>query len=346
MPGATSLAHRFYGRSAAAAVVLGFAVCAFSTAQAGPLPGDLETNAPQSIEDLKAIQKQVKTVLDKVVPCTVCLQVGGASGSGIIISKDGYILTAGHVSGTPDKKVKIIFADGKEVYGKTLGQNKGIDSGMVKINDEERKGGDWPFIEMGKSASLQRGQWVISVGHPGGYKKGRSPVVRLGRLQRVEQDTLTTDCTLVGGDSGGPLFDMEGKVIGIHSRIGPTLALNMHVPVDTYRETWERLAKGESWGGPLGSRRNQEEIKPYLGLKFEPDSTNCKVAEVTPDSPAAKAGLKVDDLVMTFDGKMVANYDDLLSQLKKKKPGEEVVLEVARNKETLKIKIVVGKAAG
>ncbi len=343
MPRATSLARRYLDRSATAAVVLGFAMFAFRAAEAGPLPGTLETSAPQSIDDLKAIQKQVKTVLEKVVPCTVCLQVGGSSGSGVIISADGYILTAGHVSGTPDKKVKIIFSDGREVYGKTLGQNKGIDSGMVKINDDERKG-DWPHVEMGNSAAVKKGQWVISVGHPGGYKKGRSPVVRLGRLQRdAEEDTLTSDCTLVGGDSGGPLFDLDGKVIGIHSRIGGTLATNMHVPVDTYRDTWERLAKGESWGGLLGRR---EEVKPYLGLTFEPDATNCKIAEVKPDSPAAKAGLKVDDLVMTFDGKMVANYEELLGQLKKKKPGDEIVLEVSRKNETLKLKVVIGKTSG
>jgi serine protease Do len=326
MPCATSLARRYLGRSATAAFALGFAMFAFRAAEAGPLPGTLETSAPESIDDLKAIQKQVKTVLEKVVPCTVCLQVGGASGSGVIISADGYILTAGHVSGTPDKKVKIIFSDGREVYGKTLGQNKGIDSGLVKINDDERKG-DWPHVEMGNSAAVKRGQWVLS----------------LGRLQRVEDDTLTSDCTLVGGDSGGPLFDLDGKVIGIHSRIGGTLATNMHVPVDTYRDTWERLAKGESWGGLLGRR---EEVKPYLGLKFEPDATNCKIAEVTPESPAAKAGLKVDDLVMAFDGKMVANYDELLSQLRKKKPGDEIVLEVSRKNETLKLKVVVGKTSG
>ncbi|MCL6480244.1 MAG: trypsin-like peptidase domain-containing protein, partial [Firmicutes bacterium] len=85
--------------------------------------------------------------------------------------------------------------------------------------------------------------------------------VRLGRVQWRNENLIRTDCTLVGGDSGGPLFDMHGKVIGIHSRIGPSLATNLHVPVNTYRQTWDRLAQGEVWGGrnsrgAVGTRRS------------------------------------------------------------------------------------------
>lgn len=335
----TSLARRFLTRSAVMALVLGLAFL-LPSSQAAPLPDDLETSEPKNIEELKAIQKQVKIVLEKAVPCTVCLVYSDHSGSGVIISSDGYILTAGHVSGKPGQDVDIILSDGKHIKGKSLGQNTPrIDSGMVKITTEEPKGG-WPHCEMGENSTSKKGQWVISVGHPGGYKKGRSPVVRLGRLQRIEDTVLTSDCTLVGGDSGGPLFDLEGKVVGIHSRIGNTLATNMHVPVDTYRYTWDRLASGESWSGGLGKN---DVFKPYIGIKFEPDAENCKIAEVSPNSPAAKAGLKVNDVVMQFDGQAVANYDELAAQLKKKKIGDEVALEITRDKETIKIKLTIGK---
>jgi len=341
MSRAPSSAGRFLVRFAASALGVGLAALVLPPANAGPLPGTLETNAPQSLDDLKAIQKQVKVVLEKVVPCTVGLQVGGASGSGVLITADGYVLTAGHVSGKPDQDVVVILSDGSRVKGKTLGQNTGIDSGLIKITDKHE--GPWPHAEMGNSAVVKLGQWVISTGHPGGYKKGRSPVVRLGRVQEANDDLIRSDCTLVGGDSGGPLFDLEGKVIGIHSRIGLTISTNIHVPVDTYRETWDRLAKSETWGGRLGSR---PATTPYLGLEFERDAPNCKIAEVKPDSPAAKAGLKVDDLVTKFDGSVVATFDDLLAHLRKKKPGDEVFLEVTRNKESLKLKVVIGKNAG
>jgi len=209
------------------------------------LPPALARATPESIEDLKAIQKQTKLVLDKVVPATVGLRIGSAAGSGVIVNEEGIVLTAGHVSGAADRPVEILLHDGRRLKGKTLGGNNGIDSGMVKITDKV----PFSWVEMGDSGKVKEGQWCIAVGHPGGFKSGRSPVVRVGRVQNITSNLIRTDCTLVGGDSGGPLFDMNGKVIGIHSRIGVGIADNVHVPVDTYRETWGKLAKGEVWGG-------------------------------------------------------------------------------------------------
>src|ERR1700758_5044418 len=117
---------------------------------------------------------------------------------------------------------------------------------------------------MGKSTSLTKGQWVVSIGHPGGFRPNRTPVVRLGRVLEANANLIVTDCTLVGGDSGGPLFDLDGKVIGIHSRISSGLAFNFHVPVDTYRTTWDRLVKGDVWGGGRTG--------PYIGVVLNPDA--------------------------------------------------------------------------
>jgi serine protease Do len=301
------------------------------------LPAAVEKIAPESIEDLRAIQEQVKKVLDKVIPCTVGVVVGNSSGSGVIINSEGYVLTAGHVSGKPDQDCFLILPDGKRVKGKTLGQNKGIDSGMIKIVEE----GKWNFAEMGDSAALKKGQWVIAIGHPGGFKTGRTPVVRVGRVLDATSSLIRTDCTLVGGDSGGPLFDMTGKVVGIHSRIGPTLQSNVHVPVDTFRETWDRLAKSESWGGFFSSRTTNE---PYLGVQVDVDNKEaCKVLEVTDNSPASKAGLKAGDVILKFDGSKLADADDLDIVLRRKKPGDEVSLDVKRGDETVTLKLTLGK---
>src|SRR5687767_1631473 len=100
------------------------------------LPPVLDKPAPETIEDLKAIQKQVRSVLDKVMPSTVGLRIGQGSGSGVIISKDGYVLTAGHVSGKDGREATVILPDGRKLKGKTLGANHGIDSGLIKITDE------------------------------------------------------------------------------------------------------------------------------------------------------------------------------------------------------------------
>jgi hypothetical protein len=215
------------------------------------LPKPLETNqAPASVEELREIEKHVQKVLQKVMPSVVGLVVGPGQGSGVIVTEDGIILTAGHVSGTPDKSAKVILTTGTPYLdGKTLGKNGGIDSGMIKITKQAK----YPCAEMGHSADLKVGQWVIAIGHPGGFRKNRTPVVRVGRILVANQYVIRTDCTLVGGDSGGPLFDMQGRVVGIHSRIGgKEISENMHVPIDTYRQYWTKLASGDSFGGQLG----------------------------------------------------------------------------------------------
>jgi serine protease Do len=300
-----------------------------------PLPPALEKTIPESLEDLRAIEAHVKTVVERVLPCTVGIRLGPNQGSGVIVSKDGFVLTAGHVSGQPDRDVQIILPSGKKLKGKTLGANRGIDSGLIKIIDA----GDWPFVEMAQSKPLKKGQWCLATGHPNGYQNGRAPVVRLGRVLEVTKSHIRTDCALVGGDSGGPLFDMHGRVIGIHSRIGNSLASNIHVPVDTYRESWDRLAKGEVWGGGLLGTATDA----YLGVRLDPEAKNCKISVVAEGSPAEKAGLKVNDIVLSADGKKVSTGEEFRSFLSNKKPGVQLTLQVRRGEETITLKVTVGK---
>jgi serine protease Do len=307
----------------------------------GPdLPPAVFKAVPEGIEDLKAIQKQVRAVAQKVSAATVGLRMGAAAGSGVIVSEDGYILTAGHVSGEPDRDCEIFLADGRRLKGRTLGSNKGIDSGMVKITEK----GKWPFVEMGDSAKAKVGQWCLAIGHPGGYRPGRAPVVRLGRVSTASAFLIRTDNTLVGGDSGGPLFDLEGKVIGIHSRIGLSIADNVHVPVETFRETFDRLAKGETWGGFLGFGSGGRAARPaWLGVQVDREAARCKLAEVTEGSPAEKAGFKTDDVITKFDGKKVDQFEDLSKLVGGKKPGDSVEVEVERGEKTMKLKVVLAK---
>src|SRR5262249_28490939 len=159
-------------------------------------------------------------------------------------------------------------------------------------------------LEMGKSAELKAGDWCMVVAHPGGFKPGRTPPVRLGRVLQAGSTTLTTDCILVGGDSGGPLFDMTGTVIGINSRIDHSVNANLEGRVDPSRENWDKYAKGEvvpgrpGFLGFPGFGRNG----PYLGLAAAPDGKGYVIKTVLANSPAEKAGLKVDDVVLKFDG--------------------------------------------
>jgi len=302
--------------------------------------GTLIKTAPDSVGDLRALQAQVEAVVTRVAPAVVGLRVGGGQGSGVIISEDGYVLTAGHVASSPGRDVAVVLGDGKTVKGKSLGINYDADSGLVKISDPPPGGGTWPFVEMGNSAQLQKGQWCIVLGHPGGFKFGRTPPLRLGRILDPKSKFLRTDCTLVGGDSGGPLFDLDGKVIGIHSRIGASLNDNMHVPVDTFSDTWDRLAASESWGAIA---LNNRPGSPFLG--FQPDETapDCRIKEIFPNSPSEKAGLLPGDLITSFDGQKVPNFGELMLKLGSHKPGDEVRIDVKRDGETVKLKITIGR---
>ena len=222
-------------------------------------PNERRRKAPRRLE---AIQARVEKVVKKCTPETVAILIGFGAGSGVIVSEDGLVLTAAHVITGEDlmgkggpyesgKPCTIVLADGKHVKGKTLGVNSDNDVGMVQITDKGPNNGKWPFLPVAKSATLKKGEWVVSLGHPGGPKIGRPPVARLGRIEARTSDIVRSNCTLVGGDSGGPLFDLDGNVVGIHSRIGLTLAQNIHVPIELFQAQWERARE---WGNIWASR--------------------------------------------------------------------------------------------
>lgn len=217
-------------------------VASGSTTDESATQAALGKAAPENISDLRAIQDRVTGVIDNAMRATVGLQVGVAQASGVVVSTDGYILTAAHVIGRPGRTVRILFADGTTAQGKTLGVNPGVDGGLVQITDP----GPWPFAELASAeASPRPGDWCVAIGHPGGFQSGRTPPVRVGRVIDYEPAVIRTDCVISMGDSGGPLFDMKGRVIGIHSRIAEAASMNFHVPADTYRNAWDELKAGE-----------------------------------------------------------------------------------------------------
>jgi len=305
------------------------------------------TTVPETVEELKALQDAVKKVVEKCTPCTVGLIIAGldgkaSAGSGVIVNEDGLIMTVGHVINyKPGTTCKVIFHDGTDVKGKTLGCNKDLDTGMVKITEKPPEGEKWPSLSIGKSASLKKGQWVVTLGHPGGYKPGRPPVVRLGQVLDVDLDThvVRTTCTLVGGDSGGPLFDLNGNVVGIHDRIGFTLSSNIHLPIETYENQWDRLVKGEAI-----TKATPKSYGAYLGVTFADQTSNgVELEGVEADGPASKAGLRSGDIITDFDGVSVGSADDIRTILRKKKPGVDVDVTIKRGTKTLEKTITLGK---
>ena len=283
--------------------------------------------APQSIEELRSMETKFAEVAEMVKPATVNIQLGAAQGSGVVVTSDGYILTAAHVIGRPNGLATVTFPDGKKVKATTLGIETGIDSGMLKINEDQ--GDEFPYLELGLSDELEPGQWVMAVGHPGGIDEDRGLVVRVGRLIFGSSRVLRTDCTLVGGDSGGPLVDMNGDVVGIHSRIGAQLWNNLHVPVDIYSENWDRLAKGIVIDG-----------RASLGFSVV-DDTN-EIDEVVVDGPAETAGIKDGDVIKKLGRMTIEDREDLRDAVTDLRPNMKIVIVIERDGEDKTFELVVG----
>jgi len=293
-----------------------------------------------NLEDLTKLEAKVEEVSSKVMPATVALLSTrtGSSGSGVITTEDGLILTAAHVVQGSDE-LMVVFPDGKQVPGKVLGANYSKDIAMVQI----KEAGKWPHAEMGASKQLEAGDWVIAIGHSAGFDAGRTPPVRFGCVtSKGPGNFLSTDCTLIGGDSGGPLFDLDGKIIGIHSSIGESLTNNNHAGIDGFREDWDHIRAGETWGKlSLNPFANPE--MPVLGI----DMANIRgvkgvvVASVAPASPAAAAGVRTGDVIQTLDSDAIPNGGELLKILAKRQAGDQVKLGVLRDTNRLEITVTL-----
>jgi S1-C subfamily serine protease len=306
------------------------------------IPGSLKRiyqagGTPKTLDELHQLEAQQHRVAEKAKPCTVSIQIGPAQGCGVIITGSGYILTAAHVAMRPNKQAQVTLSNGRTVTAHTLGMNRNVDAGLIKIDPNQNKGQPWPHASLGSSDKVLPGMWCIASGHPGGYELDRGPVTRVGRILSVREDALVTDCALIGGDSGGPLFDLAGKLIAVHSRIGNDVADNLHVPVIHYDTSWDRLSKSEAWGFLPGFR-------PVLGVSGNQESASARVLAVAPDSPADSAGFKVDDIVEKFGDATISDFESLKAAVADTMPGERTIAIVRRDGQRVRLLVEIGRA--
>jgi serine protease Do len=292
---------------------------------AGARPFINDKKAPEDLRDLMAIQSALHRSLPAARAATVAIELGGGSGSGVIVSADGLVLTAAHVSTGVDKELEIVMEDGTRHKAVSLGLVASSDAAMVRILGE----GPFPFVDMDRNDQTRLGDWVFSLGHSGGYFEDRGSVLRLGRVVRIAQATFQSDCMLIGGDSGGPLFDLDGRLVGIHSRVGQRLPENMHVPMREFLKHWEAMENGEFVGeGPFAQQAQKG--TGYLGLAGEAGEGGLKVIRLAENGPAAEAGIEVDDVILTLNEKPVTDRDALREILAEMAAGERVVIELRR----------------
>jgi len=309
----------------------------FPDAGGRPYVNDLAV--PETRKDLVVIQDAVKAALPRARAATVCIEIGKGAGTGVIVSEDGLVLSAAHVTGAVGKKVKIRMEDGTEHTAKTLGLVADTDAAMLQMEGE----GPFPHVEIERGGPPRLGDWVFSVGHSGGFDKERGSVVRLGRLVRIARNTFQSDCALIGGDSGGPLFDLTGKLVGIHSRVGLKLQENMHVPMQVFFDNWDGMLKSEFIGeGPFA--KQPVPGNGFLGFASEgAEGGGLKVTKVGEGTPAAAAGLKEGDVIRKFNGDAVAERGQLQEKLEAMAVGDEVVLEITRDGEEKTLTFELGE---
>lgn len=293
------------------------------------LPAAFSKPTPASLADLKAMEQHVKGIVARVSPAVVAVEVGSGSGSGVIITGDGLVLTAGHVCIGPNRRARFTFPDGKTAEGWTLGVDHENDTGLMRITNKL----SWPHVPIGDLTQSDVGDWVLALGHPGGFDVKRSLVARLGRIIWLTDEALQTDCTISPGDSGGPVIDMYGRVIGIHSAISGSMAENFHVPINQFVQDWQELAGGSTREAPAPP------LRAYAGAMGETTADGCRLITVEHNSPAAKAGLRVGDVVLKVDGREIKAASAFHRWVAEAEPDETLDLQIKRGGQLLSLSV-------
>jgi serine protease Do len=301
------------------------------------LCGDIVENSftnqsPKNEKDLLTIQHRLQLLLPEAKKSLVAIEAGDGAGSGVIISEDGLVLTAAHVIGKTGKKMHVRLPNGKRVPAVSLGGSEISDAGMLKIT---RKG-TWPFAPIASMDKSKVSDWCFAIGHPGGYDKKRGVVVRLGRVIAKTDETLQSDSRLLGGDSGGPLFNLDGEIIAIHSRISKKSDQNFHVPIECFHTNWEFYRTGEIL------TFNKLVDMGFLGVGCEKTVAGLIVLNVIKGSAADRIGLVKNDLLLTVDGEKLDSVEELTILISNKQPDESILLEFQRDGIALSEKVTLG----
>ena len=284
-------------------------------------------------EALVKRQARIQELLPGLEAATVCLQAGGGSGSGVIVSEDGLILTAAHVvEGQTEMTVR--FADGRSLTCKVLGLYNPTDAAMAKMIEP----GPYDFVPVAPAGSLKEGMTVIATGHPSGYDEQRGIPLRIGHIVSIPGTGLfSCDAPLIGGDSGGPSFNLDGQVVGIHSNITGDMSVNNDVTIDSFLENWESLLAGEIRGGALLEPEEGTDDLVFGAVLVR--STPPRVSKVHPDTPAQWAGIEVGDELVSVNDTPIEDSVLFLRALLQEQFGRQVQLQLARNGETRTVEV-------
>ena len=254
----------------------------------------------------------------------VSIKTSDGSGTGFVVDADGTIVTNAHVVGS-ESTVQVQFADDETVQGRVSGVDRSSDLAVVKVSTSRKL----KPLALANSSSVRTGQLAVAIGSPFGLSQTTTAGIVSGTGRHIQapdgfqiDSVIQTDAPINPGNSGGPLLDASGRVIGVNSQIasqsGGSVGIGFAVPSNTVRDVIPRLERGET-------------IKrAYMGVSTSGDSGRSTIAAVSAGGPAAAAGLRVGDVIVSVDGKKVADPDDVAAAIQDRHPGESVKVEVQR----------------
>lgn len=319
----------------------------------------------QTVDEVKQQSKQIADVVENVTSCvvgiskiknagtTVFLKDGTSSlglGSGVIVSENGYILSNEHVTGSKYSNCYITLENGKTYTATVVWSDSTVDLSIAKINVK-----NLPYASLGDSDNVRIGEIVYAIGNPIGYEFQRTVtsgiISAVNRTVRIDEngestymeDLIQTDATINPGNSGGPLINPDGKIIGINSvKIASAEGIGFAVPINIVKPIIEKYMKEEKFEeASLGIFAYDKEIIPYIDEKIEIQK-GIYIAQISLDSPAAKTGLKVGDVITKIDNLELNKMCDLRSYIYTKSPGDEVNLTIYRNRREIQIRVKLG----
>ncbi|MBE0624998.1 MAG: DegQ family serine endoprotease [Burkholderiales bacterium] len=266
-------------------------------------------------------------------------------GSGFIISADGYILTNAHVVDGADE-ITVRLIDKREFKAKVIGADKRTDVALIRIDAS-----GLPVVKLGDPNKLKVGEWVLAIGSPFGFDNTVTAGIVSGKARSLPQENLVpfiqTDAAVNPGNSGGPLFNLRGEVVGINSQIysrtGGYMGLSFAIPIDIALDVQSQLrSTGRVSRGRIGVviQEVTRELADSFGLAV---AHGALVNAVERGGPADKAGVEVSDIIITFDGKKVASSSELPRIVGATRPGSKVGMQVWRKGETRDLTVTVGE---
>ncbi len=254
------------------------------------------------------------------------------TGSGVLVTQDGYILTNNHVVGKADS-IEVKLADGTKFKGRVIGKDELTDLAVVKIDTS-----NLPYANLGDSEIMEQGDWVVAIGSPFGLEETITAgiVSAKGRyVGSTYNEFIQTDASINPGNSGGPLVNMKGQIIGINTMIfsesGGNQGIGFAIPSNLVRHVYEQIVKnGKVTRGYLGVTITEVTPEKAKGLGLN-TTEGALVNDVQPDTPAAKAGIQSGDLIISFDGKSIKNQHELTDTVARTPVGKQAEVKFIRD---------------